>query len=89
MISGTLGFDTVPELMKQVKRLCAVSDPVVIDFSGVVGCNSAALALVLEITRMSWQQKKTVCFHSLPEEIRSFARAYSVEKELTDAGILC
>ena len=42
MISGTLGFDTVPELMKQVKRLCAVSDPVVIDFSGVVGCNSAA-----------------------------------------------
>lgn len=89
VINGTLSFDTVPGLMKQIKRACAECDPVVIDFSGVASCNSAALALILEITRMTWQQKKTVCFHALPDEIRSFARAYSVEKELTDAGILC
>ena len=89
VISGTLGFDTVPDLMKQVRRLIAAADAVAIDFSEVVNCNSVALALILEITRITWQQKKTVCFHALPEEIRTFARAYSVEKELTDAGILC
>ena len=89
IVSGTLGFDTVPDLLKQVKRQFAAVDSVVIDFSEVVSCNSAALALILEITRMMWQQRKTVWFRSLPEEIRTFARAYSVEKELTAAGILC
>ncbi len=89
IVSGTLGFDTVPELVKQVKRQLAAVDSAEIDFSEVVHCNSAALALILEITRMMWQQRKTVWFCSLPEEIRTFARAYSVEKELTNAGILC
>ena len=89
IVSGTLGFETVPDLIKQVKRQLTAADSVVIDFSEVVSCNSAALALILEITRMMWQQKKTVWFSGLPEEIRTFARAYSVEKELEDAGILC
>lgn len=89
IVSGTLGFDTVPGLVKQLKREFTAVDSAVIDFSGVVSCNSAALAMILEITRMMWEQRKTVWFRGLPEEIRTFARAYSVEKELTDAGVLC
>ena len=89
IISGTLGFDTAPDLMKQAKRLFTSVDAVVIDFSGVDNCNSAGLAVVIEIAKTMRKQNKTVCFRSLPEQIRTFARAYSVEKELSEAGILC
>ncbi len=89
VISGALGFDTVPDLMKQANRLFASADAVVVDFSEVTSCNSAALALILEIAKTLRQQNKSVCLLSLPEEIRTFARAYSVEKELSAAGLLC
>ena len=89
IISGVLGFDTVPELMKQARRLFASADSIIVDFSGVDSCNSAGLALVLEIASDMRRQDKTVCFQSLPEHIHTFARAYSVEKELSEAGILC
>ena len=89
LVSGTLGFDTVPDLMKQAKRLFASVDAVVVDFSGVSSCNSAGLAVVLEMARLMRQQQKTICFREVPEQIHTFARAYSVDKELTQAGLLC
>ena len=89
IISGPLGFDTVPELMKQARRLFASVDAVVIDFSEVDNCNSAGLAVILEIAQLMRSQNKKVCFLSIPEQIRTFARAYSVEKELSEAGFLC
>jgi ABC-type transporter Mla MlaB component len=89
LVSGVLGFDTVPGLMKQAKRLFASCDSVVIDFSAVENCNSAGLAVVLEIARQMQQQNKSVCFESLPEQIYTFARAYSIEKELSRSGLLC
>ena len=75
--------------MKQADGLFASVDSVVVDFSEVVYCNSAGLAVILEIARRMRQQNKAVCFVSLPERIRTFARAYSVEKELSEAGMLC
>ena len=89
IISGTLSFDTAPDLMKQARQLFTAVDSIVIDFSAVESCNSAGLAVILEMAREVWKQNKTVCFLSLPEKIRTFARAYSVEKELSEAGFLC
>lgn len=89
MIGGRLGFDTVPDLMAQAMRLFAKVDAVVVDFSEVESCNSAGLAVLLEIARVMREQDKTFCFRSLPEQIYTFARAYSVDKELSEAGILC
>ncbi len=89
IISGTLVFDTAPDLMKQVKRMLASVDSVVVDFSEVDNCNSAGLAVILEIAKTMRQQNKTVCFQAIPDQIRTFARAYSVEKELSEAGLLC
>ena len=88
-VSGELGFDTAPDLMKQVKRLFAPFDAVVLDFSGVSSCNSAGLAVVLEIVRQMRQQNKSVCFQSLPEQICTFARAYSIEQEFSQLDLLC
>jgi len=89
LVSGSLVFDTVPDLMKQARRLFASVDSVVIDFSKVENCNSAGLAVILEMARELRQQNKTVCFQSLPEQIHTFARAYSVDEELAEAGLLC
>ena len=89
IVSGTLGFDTVPDLMKQASRLFAPFDSVVVDFSGVDNCNSAGLAVVLEIAKEMRQQNKSVCFQSLPEQIHTFARAYSIKKEFSRSGLLC
>lgn len=89
IIAGSLGFDSVPDLMKQADRLFASVDSVVVDFSEVVHCNSAGLAVMLEIARRMRLQNKAVCFVSLPERIRTFARAYGVEKDLSEAGLLC
>jgi ABC-type transporter Mla MlaB component len=89
VVSGILGFDTVPGLMKQAVRLFASCDAAVVDFSGVENCNSAGLAVILEIARLMRQQNKAVCFKSLPEQIYTFARAYSIEKELSQSGLLC
>lgn len=89
VVSGTLGFDTVPELMKQARRLFTPHDAIVVDFSGVDNCNSAGLAIVLEIAKDMRQKNKSVCFQSLPEQIHTFARAYSIEKEFSESGLLC
>jgi len=89
LVRGTLGFETVPEIMKQAKRLFAAVDSAVVDLSAVESCNSAGLAVILEMVRHMQQQNKTVCFQSVPEQIHTFARAYSVEKELSQAGLLC
>jgi len=89
LVSGTIGFDNAPGLMKQARHLFTSVDSVVVDFSGVDNCNSAGLALILEMAREVWEQNKTICFVSLPKQIRTFARAYSVEKELSAAGFLC
>ena len=89
VVSGTLGFDTVPDLMKQARRLFAPFDSVVVDFSGVDNCNSAGLAVVLEIAKELRQKNKSVCFQSLPQQIHTFARAYSIDKEFSESGLLC
>jgi phospholipid transport system transporter-binding protein len=89
LVSGALVFDTVPDLMKQARRLFAPVDTVVVDFSEVEHCNSAGLAVILEMARELQQQNKTVCFQSVPEQIHTFARAYSVDEELSEAGLLC
>jgi phospholipid transport system transporter-binding protein len=88
-VSGVLNFDTVPAMMKNAKRLLSSAESATIDFSQVESCNSAGLAVVLEMARIMRQQNKSICFVSLPEQIRTFARAYSVEKELEEAGLLC
>ena len=89
LVSGALVFDTVPGLMKQAKQLFAPFKSVVVDLSGVDHCNSAGLALVLEIAQQMRLQNKSVCFQSLPEQIQTFARAYSIDKEFSQSGLLC
>lgn len=88
-VSGVLSFETVPAMMKNALQLLAPAESAVVDFSRVESCNSVGLAVVLEMARFMRQQNKTISFVSMPEQIHTFARAYSVEKELEEAGLIC
>ncbi len=87
-IDGVLDFDTVPRLMNQARRLFSTADSIHVDFVGVTGCNSAGLALLLELAREMKQRNKSIEFHNMPRQIRIFAEAYDVADELESAGLL-
>lgn len=87
-IDGVLDFDTVPGLMKQARQLFSGEDSIHVDFAGVTGCNSAGLALLLEMAREMKQRDKSIQFHNMPDRIRIFAEAYDVADELESAGLL-
>lgn len=87
-IDGMLDFDTVPLLLKQAHKLFAASDTIQLDFAGVTGCNSAGLALVLEMAREMKRQNKSIQYLNIPQQIRTFAEAYAVADELESAGLL-
>ena len=87
-IDGVLDFDTVPRLMNQARQLLSSATSVQVDFAGVTSCNSAGLALLLELAREMKQRNKSIEFHNMPRQIRIFAEAYDVADELESAGLL-
>jgi len=88
LISGTVDFSTVPGLLQRSRQLLAQAaigrEPVSLDLSAVDNCNSAALALLLEIFYQARQQQLDIHFKNLPENLLSIARAYGVEDAIRD-----
>ena len=94
LISGVVDFSTVPDLMQQSSVFFAAvkasdgnspnSRQVTIDLSQVEECNSAALALMLEIVKNAQQKKLEVHFENLPATLLTRAKAYGVENEIRD-----
>lgn len=94
LISGIVDFSTVPGLVKQSSVFFAAikvsddrspnSSQVTIDLSQIEECNSAALALMLEIVKNAQQKNLEVHFENLPATILTIAKAYGVENEIRD-----
>lgn len=88
LISGRVNFSTVPDLLQRSRQLLAsadtASEPLSLDLSAVDSCNSAALALLLEIFRQAQQLNRKIHFKNLPENLLSIARAYGVEDTIRD-----
>lgn len=91
LISGSVGFATVPSLIQQVAEILMSTRPVAkksaannleFDLSQVTDCNSAGLALVLEIAKKANTKNITVNFKSLPDALLTIAKAYGVENEI-------
>ena len=93
-ISGTLDFSTVPGLMQSVKdyfkphRTSAASqaaaEKITIDLSQITECNSAGLALLLEIVKHASLYNIKLHFENLPVTLMTIARAYGIESEIRD-----
>ncbi|VAW53604.1 hypothetical protein MNBD_GAMMA06-244 [hydrothermal vent metagenome] len=89
LISGVVDFSTVPGLLRQAKIFCAAektSDDkkMVIDLSQVEECNSAALALMLEIIKSAQQNNVSIHFKNLPSTLLTIAKAYGIEDEIRE-----
>jgi len=94
LISGIVDFSTVPGLLRQssvffTKGKASDDRPpdnrqVTIDLSQVAECNSAALALMLEIVKNAQQKSIEVHFENLPATLLTIAKAYGVENEIRE-----
>ena len=71
-VEGTVDFSTAPELIRQVSayfKAHAQSDAaeVEMDLSKIIACNSAGLALMLEIVKAAKTRNIKVKFTHLPD----------------------
>lgn len=89
LISGSVDFSTVPDLLRQASvfiSACnqAENKSISIDLSQVTECNSAALALMLELVKSAQQKNIELYFENLPATVSTIAKAYGVENEIRE-----
>jgi len=80
-LTGELTFATIPGVLAQSAEYEArtdLPDRLVIDFVGVSGVDSAAVALLIEWRRQALLRGKTIVFTNLPANLVALARLYGV-----------
>jgi phospholipid transport system transporter-binding protein len=80
-LTGALSFETLPGVLAQSAEYAARSDlpeRLTIDFSGVTGVDSSAVALLLEWRRQAAQRAKRLEFVNLPPNLLALAELYGV-----------
>jgi phospholipid transport system transporter-binding protein len=80
-IQGELSFETIPAVLAETAEFAArpdIPDQLVIDFAGITGVDSSAVALLLEWRRMAEQRKKKLSFANLPANLLELAVLYGV-----------
>jgi len=81
-ISGNLNFDSVVELWDESLPLLQNLQSLHVDLSNVTESNSAGLALLVEWLRYADQNKKTITFKYLPQQLLSIAKISGVDEIL-------
>ncbi len=84
-VSSSLGFDTVQQESLRFKQLLKDKSVTHIKFAlqGVEHCDSAGVALLIDIKRQAQRHKKNVVFDQLSKPIVAMATFCGVE------GLLC
>ena len=77
----SLTFDTVgADLCRLLARINEASDqPILIELSAVTVCDSAGLAMLLELKRLSGMHNKVIAFDGLPRCIQALAEFCGVD----------
>jgi ABC-type transporter Mla MlaB component len=89
LVSGVVDFSTAPDLLRRSLVLFSESmksenRQLTIDLSSVKECNSAALALILEMAKSARQKNIEAHFENLPASLLTIAKAYGVENEIRE-----
>ena len=82
-LTGALSFETLPGVLEQSAAFTARADlpeRLTIDFSGITGVDSSAVALLLEWRRQAQRLGKALVFVNLPANLLALARLYGVEE---------
>ena len=80
-LEGNLSYETIPVVLAETAQFAARTDlpqQIRIDFAGVTGVDSAAVALLLEWRRMALARGKTLVFENLPANLLALAGLYGV-----------
>jgi len=90
VISGNVDFSTAPDLMQRATVLFkshknqAANETINIDLSQITKCNSAGLALMLEMAKTAVASNIKLNFDNIPETLLTIAKAYGVEDEIRE-----
>lgn len=97
LVSGVVDFSTLPELMKSasvifqsLKKSAAANvnanaeSGITVDLSKITACNSAGLALILDMAKQAGSENVKLHFVKVPETLLTIAKAYGVEDEIRD-----
>ncbi len=95
LISGAVDFSTVPGLMQQIsaffksyKKSAAAranaDASITMDLSKITVCNSAGLALILEMAKQADNDNIKLHFENWPVTLLTIAKAYGVDDEIRD-----
>jgi phospholipid transport system transporter-binding protein len=80
-LKGDLSFETIPAVLAESAEYAARSDlpdRLTIDFAGITGVDSSAVALLLEWRRQALRRQKTLIFANLPANLMALAELYGV-----------
>ena len=91
-ITGTVDFTTAPALMQRALQIFKThrnsgtgkASDLEFDLSSISDCNSAALALMLELSKDAQSNNIQLHFDNLPASLLTIAKAYGVESEIRD-----
>jgi phospholipid transport system transporter-binding protein len=82
---GALTLDDAAEVL-EASRALPLPATGVVDFSGLMQGDSAALAVMLALKRRAAAEGRTLTLTGLPASLHSLAVVYGVEHYLADAG---
>jgi phospholipid transport system transporter-binding protein len=80
-LTGALSFETIPAVLAESVAYAErpdLPDRLTIDFAGITGVDSSAVALLLEWRRQALRRGKTLVFVNLPENLLALATLYGV-----------
>ncbi len=80
-VTGALDFETLPGVIAEADKYVARPDlpqRLTIDFSGVTGVDSSAVALLLEWRRRAAERRLVLEFADLPQALLDLAELYGV-----------
>ena len=72
-LSGVVDFETVPALYDQLIAWLPKAVNVTISFADVESCNSAALAMIVELKADAQKMGSSVSFVDVPKELEDLA----------------
>ena len=83
-LSGCISHQTVPDLLKQSKKLFDDNSraEIIIDLKQVSRSDSSGVALLIEWMRQASKGSKTIRFLNIPEQMLEIAKVSGVDKIL-------
>lgn len=77
-LSGTLDFESVPDLLEQSERWFDGNESLTIDLSGVDSANSAGMAVLIEWKSVASRKNRPINFQNIPTTIEHLAEVCKV-----------